>query len=250
MAKRNMQEDIEKTESDLIKEVKELVKKIIKKDIKVVSKNDSQKELIKSIKNNEITICEGIAGSGKTFIALAYALLLLRKETTKFKNIYLIKSVTTLKGEDVGYLKGDLKEKLEPFMWSYFINIEKIIRKENLDSLLMNNIIKPFPLAFARGATLDNCIIIGDEMQNVSLDNARTMLTRIGNNSKMILLGDTNQIDLKDKEKSSLSTLMDIFTETENIGTVKMDDNDTNVRNKLIDVMEVKFKEYYKKNEL
>lgn len=127
--------------------------------------------------------------------------------------------------------------------------MEKIIQEDAMEKLIQENIIKPFPLAFARGVTLDNCIIVADESQNISMDNARTMLTRIGSNSKMIMLGDTNQIDLKNKDKSSLATLVKLFSNTDNIGTVEMDDNDTNVRNKLIDVMEVKFKEHYEKTE-
>lgn len=225
--------------------IKTDIMKIIPNDLKIVAKNDSQKKLIESIKNNEITICEGPAGCGKTFVALGYALNLLRKSNTKYTRIYLVKSVTTLKGEEIGYLKGDWKEKVEPFMWSFYINMEKLMLNTTINSLVDKDIVKPFPLAYMRGASLDNCIIIVDEAQNISLDNSRTLMTRIGSDSKIILLGDTNQIDLKNKSESSLSQLIDLFKEVEGIGCVSMSNNDTNVRNPIISVIEDKFKELY-----
>lgn len=229
-----------------IQQIKDDIGKIIP-IIKLVAKNDSQGNLIKSIKENEITISAGQAGCGKTYIALAYALNLIRKKENNYSKIYLVKSVTTLKSEEIGFLKGDLVEKIEPFMWSFFINLEKLISKESIKKLVDNNIIVPFPLAYMRGASLDNCIIIADEMQNVSLDNSRTLSTRIGSDSKLILIGDTNQIDMKDKENSSLNILLGLFNDVDNIGVVKMNENDINVRNPLITIIEEKFKSYYNK---
>ncbi|MFW6272374.1 MAG: PhoH family protein [bacterium] len=251
MKRKKIQEDKEYSELLAVNDVKitSMVKKIIGEllpnDIKIVSKNESQKELIKSIKNNEITICSGPAGTGKTFVAVAYALRLLRASTNRYKKIYLVKSVTTLKNEEIGYLKGGLEEKIEPFMWSFYINMEKIVMKTLIAQLIDEDIIRPFPLAYMRGASLDDCIIIADEMQNVTLDNARTLLTRIGSNSKLILLGDTNQVDLKNKAESSLDIVLNLFDGVENFGVIRMSEEDTNVRNPLISVMEDKFKEYY-----
>jgi phosphate starvation-inducible PhoH-like protein len=229
-----------------INEVKQTIKRFIKKDTKIIAKNESQKKLIQSIKNNEITICAGPAGTGKTFVALALALSLLRKEGNRFKTIYLVKSVTTLKGEEVGFIKGDLMDKIEPAMWSFYINIEKMILKSTLTSLITQDIIRPVPLAYIKGASLDDCIIIADEMQNVSLDNSRTLLTRIGSNSKLILLGDTNQIDLRNKKESSLEVLLELFDGVSNMGVVEMSKEDTNIRNPLINVIEDKYNEHYK----
>ena len=226
-----------------IQKFKQEIAGILKNDIKIIAKNDSQKKLINSIKNNEISICAGRAGCGKTFVAVAYGLSLLRKTSNKFKKIYLVKSVTTLKGEEIGFIKGDWKEKVEPFMWSYYINMEKLIFESTLKILIDKDFIKPFPLAYMRGASLDNCIIIADEMQNVSLGNARTLLTRIGSNCKLILLGDFNQIDIKEKNESSLKTLIEMFKDIENIGVIEMSNSDTNVRNPLIDIIESKFNE-------
>lgn len=235
-------------EIDITQFKKEIVK-YLPKVIKIKAKNDKQINLINSIRNNEITICAGPAGSGKTFVAVAYALSLLRKRENRFKQIYLVKSVTTLKGEEIGFLKGDLKDKIEPFMWSFFINIEKIISSNSLRDLLNFDIIRPFPLAYMRGASLDDCIIIADECQNVSLDNSRTLLTRIGSNCKLIVLGDINQIDMKNKEESSLEKLLNMFEDTSKIGVVNMEDKDTeNVRNPLISVIEDKFDRYINTN--
>lgn len=214
-------------------------------NIKVVAKNNSQKKLINSIKNNEITICAGPAGTGKTYVAAAFALSLLRKASNNYMKIYLVKSVTTLKGEELGFLKGDMKDKVDPFMWSFYVNMEKVIADSSLKILVEKDIIKLLPLAYMRGATLDNCIIIADEMQNVSLDNSRTLLTRIGSNSKIILLGDINQIDLKKKNDSSLEVLLKIFKNTDEIGSILMSEKDTNVRNPLISVIESEYQTYY-----
>jgi len=112
-------------------------------------------------------------------------------------------------------------------------------------TIIAEDIIRPFPLTYMRGVTLDDCIIIADEMQNVTLDNARTLLTRIGSNSKLILLGDINQIDLKNKTESSLEIILNLFEGVENFGVIRMSEEDTNVRNPLITIMENKFKEYY-----
>lgn len=236
------------SEADVAR-VKEQINKHLPKVIKIVAKNESQKKLINSIRNNQITICAGPPGTGKTFVSVAYALSLLRKKENRYKKIYLVKSVTTLKGEEVGFLKGDLKEKIEPFMWSFTINMEKLITPNSILQLSEEDIIRPFPLAYMRGASLDDCIIVADEMQNVSLDNSRTLMTRIGSNCKLILLGDIKQIDMKNKGDSSLNKLLMMFEDTDEMGVINMGDEDTeNVRNPLITVIEEKFDKYLEEN--
>ena len=129
-------------------------------------------------------------------------------------------------------------------MWSFYLNMEKLVLESSIKSLIEKDIIRPFPLAYMRGSSLDDCIIIADEMQNVNLDNSRTLLTRIGSNSKLILLGDINQIDIRNKKESSLEVLLKMFDDTPNVGVVKMSDEDTNIRNPLISVIEDKYKEH------
>jgi len=119
-----------------IESTKSTIKSFLKNNLKVQSKNESQKKLINSINRNQITISAGPAGTGKTYVALATALNLLMNGDNKFDKIYLVKSVTTLKGEEVGFIKGDLMEKFEPTMLSYYINLEKLISKSTLRVLI------------------------------------------------------------------------------------------------------------------
>ena len=223
---------------------KKFVGDLIKYDIKAVAKNESQKELINSIKNNEITICQGKPGSGKTYLAVLYALSLLQKKDNKFTKIYLVKSVQPTKNEEIGFLKGTWQEKVEPFMWSFYINIEKIIGRANLDLLIENKIIEPLPIAYIRGFSVDNTILILDESQNLTFDVSKTILTRIGENSKFIMLGDVKQVDLKNKSESALSNVIKMFKNVESIGVVEMNPNDVSIRNPLIDIIETKFDEF------
>ena len=241
----NTVSDFELTENEINERIKEKVHVILSRQPKVEAKNESQKKLIRSIKDREITICSGPAGSGKTFISLAFALSLLWNKNNFYKKIYLIKSVTTLKGEEIGFLKGDLQEKIEPFMWSFVLNLEKVVDDKELKQLFDHDLVRPLPLAFIRGVTLDNCIIVIDECQNISIDNSQTLLTRIGKNSKMILLGDTNQIDMKNKEESSLDILLNMFESDNDIGAIRMNENDDNIRNPIITKIEKKYKEFF-----
>jgi len=218
---------------------------LINSEIKVVAKNESQKHLIQSIKNNDITICSGMAGSGKTYVAVALALGLLKKPGNGFKKIYLIKPVVPLKDEEIGFLKGGLKEKLDPIMWSFYINMLKVISETELESLLEKGVIVPYPLAYIKGASIDDGIVIGDEIENMSVRNSRVLMTRIGSNCKMILLGDVDQIDMRKPKDSSLDVLLKIFKEHPGIGVVQMSDKDINTRHPMITGIEAKYKKYY-----
>jgi phosphate starvation-inducible PhoH-like protein len=123
-----------------------------------------------------------------------------------------------------------------------------MILKSTLTELINLDIIRPFPLSYIRGSSLDDCIIIADEMQNVTFDNSRTLLTRIGSNCKLLVLGDINQIDLKNKNESSLKVLLELFEGVKDIGVVRMSEADTNIRNPLINVIEDKYNEYIESN--
>jgi phosphate starvation-inducible PhoH-like protein len=226
---------------------KDVINNMIVERVSLTAKNESQKKLLKSIKENQITICNGVAGSGKTLCSIYMALSLLRERNNGYQKILLVKSVTTLKNEELGFLKGDLREKVDPFMESFKSNAKKLFSISNVDSLFESSVIHFLPLAYIRGTNLDNAIIILDETQNVSIDNARTLLTRIGENSKIICLGDTNQIDLRNKKDSSLEVLLNIFQDTPDISCVIMDENDENCRNPIIKTIETKFKEYTQK---
>ena len=206
-------------------------------------KTAKQKELVKLIKSKDITICSGYPGSGKTYIACAVALELLKKSPDKYKKIVIVKSVTTLRDEELGFLKGTLKEKLEPFMYSFTGNFQKIIGKYPLEQLKINNIIEEQPLAYIRGITIDNAIIIVDETQNINKKNLRSIMTRLGEDSKMIFLGDEEQIDMKDTQNSGLKYAMQYFPELEEVGVVFFGEDDV-VRHPLIKKIEQIFREH------
>ena len=163
--------------------------------INVKSKTENQKKLIDSIRHNEITICSGLPGSGKTFLSCAEALRLVTTHD-KYKRIVLVKSITPLKNEEIGHLPGDLKEKMAPIMESFTDNIRKLIGKSRMEKLIELGVIEIVPIAFARGRTIDNSVILIDEAQNITLDNIRTLMTRIGDNSKMVIMGDVKQKDI------------------------------------------------------
>ena len=207
--------------------------------VNIKCKSENQKKLVKLIREKEVVICSGLAGVGKTYLACAEALRSV-KNYSKYHKIIIVKSVTTLKNEEIGFLKGDLKDKMAPFMFSFFHNFEKLIGKELTGKLRYEGIIEELPIAYMRGINLDNSIIIIDEAQNISIDNIRTILTRLGKDSKMIFLGDRKQIDIKNKNESALDFLLDEFQHIEEIGVIVLDHNDV-VRNPLIKKIESVF---------
>jgi phosphate starvation-inducible PhoH-like protein len=244
MAKSKRKNTIEQ-ESEMLKDILEsttIKDKILDKvKVNIKCKSENQKKLIKSIQEKDITICSGPAGTGKTIISCAEALSTL-KRNPKIKKIVLVKSVATLKEEEMGYLKGTISDKLEPVMYSFSGNFEKILGNELFNLMKSEGFIEERPIAYVRGVTIDDSIVIIDECQNISIENLRTLLTRIGENSKYVLLGDEKQIDLKDKTKSSLKIAMEKFEDKEGFGVVKLGPEDV-VRHRLINTIEKVFDE-------
>ena len=189
-------------------------------------KNKTQKDFHESIKKNDVTICIGSAGTGKTYLAVATAIKLLKDRL--FKKIVIIKSVTPLKSEEIGYLKGTMQEKMEPFIYSFINNFEKLIGKNNTLMLRESGYIETLPIAYLRGINIDDAIVIVDEVQNISHDNLKTILTRLGENSKIVLLGDTEQVDIKYKKDSSLLKLANKIKSkpNENVGLIEFNEED------------------------
>jgi len=198
--------------------------------ISVKCKTENQKSLVNAIKEKEVIICSGPAGSGKTYLACAEALKLI-KRYAKYKKIVIVKSVTTLKNEEIGFLKGGLREKMEPFMFSFVHNFEKLVGQTITSRLRELKTIEELPIAYMRGINLDRSIIIIDEAQNISQENIRTIMTRLGKDSKMIFLGDERQQD--SKGGNGLTFLMDHFQDIDEIGCVQFNKSDV-VRNPLI----------------
>ena len=194
------------------------------------AKNQKQQRLVNLIEDKEVILATGVAGTGKTYVALATALSLLGPI---YKKVVLVKSVTTLPGEEIGFLKGGMEQKMEPFVMSYVWNIDKICGQGSASSLMNKKIVEVLPLAFIRGLSIDNSIVIIDEAQNIDAHTFKTMMTRIGEDSKYIFLGDVEQIDRKKKSESCLQKVMDIFKDSPIMGTIEFTDEDC-VRNPII----------------
>lgn len=178
----------------------------IKIDLK--HKNETQKRLTQSIKNGDVTVCIGPAGTGKTLLSVAEALLLLKTNPDKYHDIKLVKSIVQLKDEDLGTLPGDERDKLKFIMMSFLDAFYTLIGEELTTKLIEVGYIKMEVFGSVRGRSIPNCILLFDEFQNVNDGNAKTLLTRFSENTKVVILGDTNQIDLKRKEDSSLGEIV------------------------------------------
>lgn len=202
-------------------------------------KNDKQQDLVDLIKSREVIIATGVAGTGKTYVSLATALSLLGQV---YKKVILVKSVTTIPGEEIGFLKGGMEQKMEPFIMSYVWNIDKICGEFSAQKLIDSKIVEVLPLAFIRGLSIDNSIVIIDEAQNIDAHTFKTMMTRIGENSKYIFLGDTEQIDRRKKSESCLQLVLDTFKDFPIIGTIEFKDEDC-VRNPIIPIILAKLRE-------
>lgn len=195
--------------------------------------NEKQKELKKSIEEKEIVISIGPAGTGKTYLSLLTALHLLKTQP-QYRKIVLIKSLQTIKGEELGFLPGTLWEKMEPFMWSFTGNLDKIVGDKQITQQLLNKgIIEIAPIAYLRGNTMDHSIVIVDETQNMDFHTFKTIVTRIGRSSKMVFLGDVEQIDRKYVKESCLAKVFELFKSQDFVGTVEFIDGEC-VRNPII----------------
>jgi len=182
----------------------------------------SQKKYVNRVLNNDITFCQGPAGTSKTFTACYIALQLLAEK--KIKNLILCKPIQEA-GEKLGFLPGDVQEKIDPYMESYITNMNKIIGVELTQQLIDSGIIQFKPLAFMRGDTYDDALMILDEAQNSTFKQLMLFVTRMGKSSKVIVTGDVSQYDIpkKDIGLESFITLMEgikgigshIFTEND-----------------------------------
>lgn len=203
--------------------------------VKVKCLNEKQKLLKTAIETNEMVISIGPAGTGKTFLSLVTALHLMKTQPV-YKRLILVKSLVVIKGEEVGFLPGPLEEKIAPYMYSFTGNLDKIFgSKFTTISLIEKGVIEFAPLAYVRGVTIDDAIVIIDETQNMELGTFKTIATRIGKNCKMIFLGDVEQIDRKDPKESCLQRVYNRYIQKDFVGTVQFSDSiDDQVRNPII----------------
>ncbi len=196
----------------------------------IKTKTPKQLEYIQKVYENDIVFAIGPAGTGKTFLAVAMALAELKKNRVD-KIILSRPAVET--GESLGFLPGDLKEKLDPYLKPLTDALFYMLSPEKLKSYYEKNIIEIIPLAYMRGRTLSNAFIILDEAQNATITQMKMFLTRMGNNSKVIVTGDITQIDLQKPEESGLTNANKLLQNIEGIGFVYFDERDV-VRHKLV----------------
>ena len=215
-------------------------KKHLPYKIKLKCKNAKQKEYSRLIENDnvEMVFVKGQAGCGKTYVAVAKALQLLQ-ENDKYEKIYLITSAVQSE-EQLGLLPGDIQDKLYPSMMSFLIVIDELIGKSTREKLFEQGYIEFMPISYLRGVNLKSCIVLGDELQNLSIRGMKTLLTRISYDSKFIIMGDIEQIDnpkLK-KETSGLGFIVNkIKSNPDNrMGIVEFGDEDV-VRNPIINTI-------------
>ncbi len=199
-----------------------------------------QKEYWDLIGQKEIVLCSGPAGTGKSYISLAKALHIFSKERKIYKKIIIVKPVVEA-DEKLGYLPGSMEEKLEPYIYSTKYILEKIIGKQKIEHLFSKGKIEIMALAFMRGVNIDNAILIFEEAQNCTPRQMKTLLTRIGENSKFIISGDHEQSDrYKDTKESGLYFAMNKLKSVSEIGIFEFEPSDI-VRNPLVGKILEKF---------
>ena len=196
----------------------------------IKAQSHNQQRLVALAKKNDMIFAIGPAGTGKTYTGVALAVKALKDK--QVKRIILTRPAVEA-GENLGFLPGDLKEKLDPYMQPLYDALRDMIKQEKLYSHIENGTIQIAPLAFMRGRTLDNAFVILDEAQNTTHSQMKMFLTRMGRNAKFIVTGDPGQIDLPRREISGLKEALLILKETSGIGIVKLDENDV-IRHSLV----------------
>jgi phosphate starvation-inducible PhoH-like protein len=221
---------------NIFEERKQLIKNILGDRIPLVPKTENQKTLIEYIKNPkvEMIFSSGSAGCGKTFLAIIESLNLLLGENS-FTSIYIFKSVTPQQGEDIGFLPGSVEEKLAVALTSFYLQLEKFLRPDQIKLLKDQKIIKIFPLTGIRGISISkHDIVIVDEAQNLNTPLTKTVLTRMEESSKLIMIGDTTQKDTKNTVTNGLEFIVSKFEDvSDKIKIVRFTNEDV-VRNELI----------------
>lgn len=194
------------------------------------AKSLNQKKLVAAINKYDIVFAIGPAGSGKTYTAVALAVRALKNK--QVKRIILTRPAVEA-GENLGFLPGDLKEKLDPYMQPIYDALADMLPADKLQLYLENRTIQIAPLAFMRGRTLDNAFVILDEAQNTTQSQMKMFLTRMGNNAKFVITGDITQIDLPSKQPSGLLQSIELLKDIEGICILKLDETDI-VRHPLV----------------
>lgn len=205
----------------------------------------NQRKLVEAAMNNDMVFALGPAGTGKTFLAVALAVRALKNK--QVKKIIITRPAVEA-GENLGFLPGDLKEKIDPYLRPVYDALEDLIPIEKLKFYQERNIIEIAPIAFMRGRTLNHAFILIDEAQNTTAMQMKMILTRLGPHSQMIITGDRSQIDLPRKQRSGLVEALKILQGVEGIGIVELHERDV-VRHKLVKKIIAAYDRHEKKNE-
>tara|TARA_Y200000002_G_C22679843_1_gene663573 strand:+ start:258 stop:1262 length:1005 start_codon:yes stop_codon:yes gene_type:complete len=216
-------------------EIKESNVKTFKQLIKtpkksVIARSEKQSEYIKALKENDIVMSLGPAGTGKSFLAVSVAVTLLMEK--KIQRVILSRPAVEA-GEKLGFLPGDMKEKVDPYLRPLYDALYELFGADKIDKKIETGEIEIAPLAFMRGRTLKNCFAILDEAQNATETQIKMFLTRIGENSKLVVNGDPSQVDLINKRDSGLIKSRDILRDVNEIKVIEFDHNDV-VRHPLV----------------
>lgn len=215
-----------KTKADAIKDV--VVYSISGRPIK--SRSENQQKLIEAYNTSDLVFAVGPAGTGKTYLSIALAVKALKEKAAK--KIILSRPAVEA-GEKLGFLPGDMKDKIDPYLQPLYDSLEDMIPAVKLQDMMEKHIIQIAPLAFMRGRTLSDAVVILDEAQNTTPAQIRMFLTRMGWNTKMIITGDMTQIDLPHEQKSGLKEALRILGDVEGISVVELSKKDI-VRHKLV----------------
>jgi len=190
---------------------------------KIRARTQNQRKLVDAVNENDMVFAVGPAGTGKTYTAVALAVRALKSK--EVKRIVLTRPAVEA-GENLGFLPGDLKEKLDPYMMPLYDALRDMIPGEKLAEMLEYGVIEIAPLAFMRGRTLDKAFVILDEAQNATTMQMKMFLTRMGMTAKFVITGDMSQIDLPRQQKSGLAYALDALDGVEGIGVVRLNQND------------------------
>ena len=210
----------------------------------IKSRSENQQRLIDAYEQNDMVFAVGPAGTGKTYLSIALAVRALKEKTAK--KIILSRPAVEA-GEKLGFLPGDMKDKIDPYLQPLYDALEDMLPQAKLQDMMEKHVIQIAPLAFMRGRTLSDAVVILDEAQNTTPAQIRMFLTRMGWNTKMIITGDMTQIDLPHSQKSGLVEALHILTGIEGIGVVELTKKDI-VRHKLVTRIVNAYEDYDKKS--
>jgi len=222
-----VKKNMEKEEKSNIKTFKQLIKTPRKS---VIARSEKQSDYIKALKENDIIMSLGPAGTGKSFLAVSVGVTMLMEK--KIDRVILSRPAVEA-GEKLGFLPGDMKEKVDPYLRPLYDALYELFGIEKIDKKIESGEIEIAPLAFMRGRTLKNCFAILDEAQNATETQIKMFLTRIGENSKLIVNGDPSQIDLINKSQSGLIKSKNLLKDIKEIKVIEFDHNDV-VRHPLV----------------